>query len=193
MNYEESYEILDLLDKYTDMTQKVKSFDDTEARILEIINGYQKGSKKDLDLSVLDSLDPQQLNACIKIICEAYSEIAPQKKEAKLTIEILKKSIGEKVLDMCQKENNTTLTMKFDGYGSVKVTENEVFALTASEDEIEEIIDSIYSMGLTQFLKIDEKPYLAFAEKFKKDNCKYLPGVTSRIEVTPKILGRKTK
>lgn len=193
MNYEESYEVLDLLDKYTDMTQKVKSFADTEERVLEIINGYKKDPKNDLDLSVLDSLDQKQLNACIKIICKASSEIAPLKKEAKNTVEELKKDIGNKVLEMCKEVGNTTLTMKFDGYGSVKVTENEVFSLVASDEELDEIIDSIYNMGLIQFLKIDEKPYLEFAENFKLDNDKYLPGVTSQMVVTPKILGRKTK
>lgn len=194
MNYQKSYEVLDLLDKYTDANQVVKSFDQTEERIEDVINDFKSNPTDDLDLSVLEVLDPSQLKECIKIFSAAASQVSVLKKEAKNTVDILKKSIAEKVLTLCKKEGNTTLEMKFGGYGTVKVIENEVFTFSApTTDKLYEIVDALYELGLTEFLKVDEKQYLTFAGQFKKDNDQYLPGVESHKELTVKIAGRKTK
>lgn len=194
MNYKESYIVLDLLDKYTDANQVVKSFDQTEERIEDVINGLKSNPIDDLDLSVLEALDPSQLKECIKIVSAAASQVSVLKKEAKNTVDILKKSIAEKVLNLCKEEGNTTLEMKFDGYGTVKVIENEVFTFSVpTTDKLAEIVDALWELGFTEFLKVDEKQYLTFAEQFKKDNEQYLPGVESHKELTVKIVGRKTK
>lgn len=195
MNYEETYEVLDLLDKYTDLNNKIKSFDQTEDRILEILQEYQKDPSKneDLNCSILDELEPEKLQALVKIFTKASASLAPLKKAAKAETEKVKSSIAEKVLNLCKQKGDSSLTMKFDGFGSIKVIEDEIFTFDAEAEELPEIIESLFDLGLSDFLKIDEKQYLIFAKQYKADNDSYLPGVNSHIELVPKIIGRKTK